>query len=680
MVTMPVLSRLVVTDYGLFPGSPPGTGVDRTFEPGLTLIAGINGLGKTTLLTAILRALTGPFDLTGEGPPTQVGVSLPATAVPLRPKQLAFFRQRVADEAITSRVQLSVRFGARSLSVVRSLYDLRLIELQVDDEVARLSGKRSDQEAAYQTILADLMGLSSFVDVLLILHHVMLFHEDRPGALWDENAQRQILRALFLDKDDARRVAELERLVQTADSQARNIHARITATEEDLKEARKAEAGSAADAAQFEAEQKLLDADLEEKARLDELLIQLEQERQEVRLEHEKAKIAREEAAGAVEKVKYSALAALYPDMAEASRLVIARLLTSAKCLVCDADAEGKKAELEELVAKGFCPACGAPPEEQHNVVSHYKFEQAKLDASKKAAQVAATEETAKGQRLQRILQSYRETLVKADRLGRSIDERRARHQRLRSKLPQGVTSTHLESALIALRRQHAEWSTTLAQHASELAKLLSEKEGLVSSKAAQVRETFQRMSERLLAEPARLAEVKFKPRYTQADQAVGGARLQFPAYKAEMVAANRAGFVRREDPTDVSESQRELIDLAFRLTLVTVAAPNNAATFVMETPEASLDGVAMNRVGGALAAFAGSSENRLIVTSNLSNAGLITSLFGGKAKTKKEVTSRRARLLNLLEVAAPNRALEKDRAAYQKLLDAAVAGTAGEQ
>ena len=141
------------------------------------------------------------------------------------------------------------------------------------------------------------------------------------------------------------------------------------------------------------------------------------------------------------------------------------------------------------------------------------------------------------------------------------------------------------------------------------------------------------------------------------------------------MVAANRAGFVRREDPTDVSESQRELIDLAFRLTLVMVAAPGTAATFVMETPEASLDGVAMERVGMALASFAASSENRLIVTSNLSNAGLITSLFGGKANTDEEITGRRGRLLNLLEIAAPNRALEKDRTAYQQLLDDAVAG-----
>lgn len=58
MVTMPVLTGLSVMGYGLFPGDPAGSGVDQPFAPGLTVIAGINGLGKTTLLMAILRVLS----------------------------------------------------------------------------------------------------------------------------------------------------------------------------------------------------------------------------------------------------------------------------------------------------------------------------------------------------------------------------------------------------------------------------------------------------------------------------------------------------------------------------------------------------------------------------------------------------------------------------------------------
>lgn len=675
MVTIPVLTRLQITGYGLFPGSPPGSGVDRDFAAGLTLIAGINGLGKTTLLTAILRTLTGPFDLTGEGAPAEMGVSMPENPVALRPKPTSFFRQRVADDAADATVRLTATFGERTVVVERRLADLSLTAFEIDGTPSVATGNRQQREQAFQDALAELMGLGSFVDVLLILHHVILFQENRPGALWDENAQRQILRALFLDRDDARRVAILERKVQSADSQARGIAARITATEDELKKARKQEAGSEATAAQLEAEQRLLDAELAEKARLDQRLADLEAERQSVRLDHERAKVTKEEASGAVERIKFSALANLYPDMDDASRLVIARILTRAKCLVCDADAPTKQAELEALLAQGICPACGAPPGEQHNVVGKYKFEQAKLDAAIAEAGLALVEVTAKGRRLEEIAKSYETALTRTISLRNSIEDRRARDRRLRAELPDGTTSKEIEAALVTLRRQHRDWSAALAESVRDLSALLAEKADLISSRAGEVMASFVELTADLLAEPARLAEVKLTPRYTQAERATGASRLSFPAYKAEMVAANRPGYVRRDDPSDVSESQRELVDLAFRLSLVRVAAPNAPATFVMETPEASLDGLAMARVGKALAEFASRSDNRLIVTSNLSNAGLITSLFGGPSRSDEDTVSRRARLLNLLEVAAPNKALELNREGYQALLDEALTG-----
>lgn len=675
MVTMPLLTSLHITDYGLFPGSPAGSGVQRPFEAGLTLIAGINGLGKTTLLTAIMRALTGPYDLTGDGAPNVMSVSMPEAPVRLKLKPASFFKQRVSDGAENAVVCLTAEFGTTELLVERRLADLSLKRLEVDGVPSVTGRNREERERAFQDKLTNLMGLGSFTDVLLVLHHVVLFHEDRPGALWDENAQRQILRALFLNKDDARRVALLERQVQSADSQARGINARITATEKDLKEAKKAEAGSTAAAAELEAEQQLLDADEREKDRIDATLFKLEQRRHSIRLEHEKAKIAREEASGAVERIKYSALENLYPNMDEASRLVISRILTQAKCLVCDADAEEKKRELEALLAKGMCPACGASPEEQHNVIGKYKFEQAKLDAALAAANVATTEVATKRRELDEVIAAYDRTLERSMALEAAIDDRKARNRRLLSKLPDGVTSKEIEAALTTLRRQHLDWTARLGGHLRELSKLLSEKEELISSRAAEVMKNFAELTETLLAEPARLAEVKLKPRYLQADKAAGESRLSFPAYKAEMVAANRPGFVRRDDPSDVSESQRELVDLAFRLSLVRVAAPGTPATFVMETPEASLDGLAMTRVGKALSEFASVDGNKLIVTSNLSNAGLITALFGGPSQSDEETRERHEKVLNLLKVAAPNRALELNQPDYERLLEQAVSG-----
>jgi hypothetical protein len=148
------------------------------------------------------------------------------------------------------------------------------------------------------------------------------------------------------------------------------------------------------------------------------------------------------------------------------------------------------------------------------------------------------------------------------------------------------------------------------------------------------------------------------------------------PAFYADMASAARPGLIRRRSEIDVSESQRELVDLAFRFALIEAAGGSRTSTLVMETPEASLDQIAMERVGKALSSFAGEGASRLIVTSNLTNEGIIPWLFGGRTTDEAEVAARRARTINLLSVSAKNRALLNDtEGRYQQLLTKALRG-----
>jgi hypothetical protein len=272
MIRLPVLQHLRVENYGLFPGDPRDSGIDWEFQPGLTLIAGINGLGKTTLLNMIMRAFTGPYDLTSDGAPRNLSVVVPERPTELRGRALTFFAARVADAAIDARMTVSAKIGRDLVAITRRLDDLSLVNYELNGVAVALPKPKPERESLAQDALSRLIGVGNFVDVLLLLHHVILFHEDRPGALWDTNAQRQVLRALFLESDDALRVAHLERLLQSADSQARNIHSRITATESNLNEALRREAGSEGVVAELVAEQRLLDAELEEVSRLDNVL------------------------------------------------------------------------------------------------------------------------------------------------------------------------------------------------------------------------------------------------------------------------------------------------------------------------------------------------------------------------------------------------------------------------
>ena len=674
MIKLPVLQHLRVEDYGLFPGDPEGSGIVWDFQAGLTLIAGINGLGKTTLLMMLLRSFTGPFDLSSYGDLGRLNVAAPKKPARLQGAAIKFFAQRVADGAQNAKMTLSAKFGDSEIAITRKLADLSLFSCKLNGSELDLPDKDSREEFV-QDELSKLMGVGSFIDVLLLLHHVVLLHEDRLGALWDQNAQRHILRILFLDSEDALRVADLERSLQSADSQSRNIHARITATTKDLRKARQREASIEDVAKELNSEQELLETEQEELVHLDSDLLQLDVDRKQARLEFERAKVEYEEAIGAVERMKYTALLRLFPKMEDTARLVLSRIMTEERCLVCDADAHDKRIHLEMQIAQGQCPACGAPPNMKENVFPQYAFEQAKMEQAGERVELSRQERDTRHNELNRITDQYNQTLQRMVELRRSIENREQNNRRLRAHLPGGVTSSQYESALHAQHEQHKEWEGKRAMYFGELKNLLDDKREAITSKATELAIEFSELTQDLLSEVVRLTPTQTEPQYLQTSGKLGE-RISVPAYAAEMTAANRPGLVRRTSPSDVSESQRELIDLAFRLALVKVATGGDGSTFVMETPEASLDGVAMDRVGGTLAQFASTNRNRLVVTSNLSNSGLITALFGGKTIEDDEIRTRNSRIINLMKIAAPNRSLINDRGKYQALLDQAIQGS----
>src|SRR6056297_1417486 len=97
MIVVPHFDKLRIENYGLFPGRNGDNTVEIDFHSDLTVIAGINGLGKTTLVTLLLRLISGPFDLTSSGAPARYETILPVAPKRLRSEVVDFFGQRVAD-------------------------------------------------------------------------------------------------------------------------------------------------------------------------------------------------------------------------------------------------------------------------------------------------------------------------------------------------------------------------------------------------------------------------------------------------------------------------------------------------------------------------------------------------------------------------------------------------------
>ncbi|MCP4456487.1 MAG: AAA family ATPase [Cytophagales bacterium] len=671
MIVVPLFDNLRVKDYGLFPGANNSYDVVLDFSKGLSVIAGVNGLGKTTLLQMLLRELSGPYDITGVGPPNSYEAILPEKPVQLRREGLSYFSQRVADGAENAIATLYLSFKDTQVSIGRNLANLDLISFEVSGEQIELPENRESKETLFQEKITSLFNLASFVDVLLVLHNLVFLTERREGALWDPNAQRHLLGAVFLDKDLAKSTAHAARSVVSLDSQFRSTRQQHTKFSKQLDEALIREEASPQVKAQLEATESALSGSVEQLMQLEEEFEELKENQRELRLVLEKAKLENESASGAVERAKYSSLMHIFPKMEDSAKLLISRILSEAECLVCGAEASAKKLELEELLIKGFCPACGADPESQTEKAPAEKFEKAKMGKARKSAALAASELKKAHAQYDTVMKKCDETLTSILSLKTDVGGLSGTKDQLSALLPDdsdyvktlrktvGGLSSAMNSERANLENARDEFSIELA---SARVKIVDASFNLSNKFSSYIK--------KMLVEDASLNQQKGMARVGQM-----GDLFEFPTFVAEMAAADRPGLTPRIRPNDVSESQRELIDLAFRLALTEVATETGHATFIMETPEASLDGIAMARVGAALKEFYKQKDNCLIVTNNLTNAGMISSLFGGKASSDTEKNSRFETVFNLLDHAAPNRAVLNSGNEYRLLLQESIVG-----
>ena len=667
MIVIPKFETIHLSNYGLFPGISGDHQVDIDFRNGLTVLAGINGLGKTTLLNLLLRMISGPYDLTSTGAPEKYEAILPSNATKLKPNVIDFFSQRVADGAENAISTLTMKFGDKEAVISRNMSTLSLAASLTIDGVETASS-----ESEYQSTMADLFNVSTFVHVLLLLHNIVFFNEKKAGALWDANAQRHVLGAIVLGKVVALKFDEVTRRVQTADSQFRNTRAQANKFQKQLNELAVKEEQSPEVRAHLAATIEAIEGSSEKLDHLENSLSELSERHKEKRLELEKAKLENESALGLIERAKYTSLLHAFPKMEDAARLLLARILSEAECLVCGAEAEGKKAELEKLLLEGFCPACGADPEDQASAPDSSKFEKVKMSAARKKADVATSQ-------LRKAAKSFEKVdIEKSNALEQVVSARtelavlKSSQEQLNALLPSDSEKVQsLRKIVEGFNGTLAEERATLELAASDYSQILGGVTKQIVKAAKKLSVAFGQQVNKLLSESAQLLTTEGRAKIGQESASA----FEFPVFVAEMTAANKPGLTARQSQDDVSESQRELIDLAFRLALIEVACADGNATFVMETPEASLDGIAMKKVGSTLKDFSETPGTRLIITNNLTNAGMVTAIFGGVSSSKKEQRRREQSVFNLLQEAAPNQALSENRDEYEGLLQEAIYG-----
>lgn len=656
MINLPVLDRLDITGYGLYPGAEGGEpGLRIEFKPGLTLILGANGLGKSTLVSVIYRLLTGPFDIPGLAGRADLG-NMRLTTTALSRAGRAIFAQRVVDGARVARARLTFRLGAHIVVIERRLNDLTLTHFSIDGSPL----DASEQETFQEQILR-LIGVWSFGDWVLLLRHLVFYFEDRRALVWDPSAQRQILRFLFLPVVTARKWTEDERAILELDSRMRNLSAALYREERALA-GNEIKANVGVDVRQeLQTLEKLQTIDQERLERLEGEVVQVESGRQHARLRLLKAEQEREARFREFERARLTAIGTRFPDRSETARYILAQLMTEHTCLVCEHVAPEAATEYGRRIDHRKCVVCGTDLSSDDRVVlatdvADKRVEHVIADLDNVEKDVSGSQLSLK-EAEERYQAHFNEILE----LNSKIADRSHRIDGLVRRLPPAEAEMHKQrSELASMRGRVEQLRAELLTKRNAFRTFVEEVSRELATQSEEIKRTFDSFAEGFLLETCRLVWAPQKARVGET-----GDLIDFPAFELEMTGADFPSPVRRTGPEQVSESQREFIDLAFRMALMSVAGSSSAGTLVIDAPESSLDAVFVTRAADVLSRFAEPVRgNRLLITSNLVEGRLIPSLV----EKVTPAAERLSRVVDLFAIAAPTAAVRILRGEYDKI------------
>jgi hypothetical protein len=653
-----------VDGFGLYPGTPEQPGLSVSFSPGLTLILGTNGLGKSTLIQILYRCLTGPYDIPGLDTAAELG-NMKTAATMMAASRRNTFASRDALAARGSEVTFTCEIGSRAVSIRRRLSDLALLEFVVD-EVTQVC-----EEIPYQQSVVAMVGLSSFGDFILMLRHLIFYFEDRRSLIWDRTAQRQLLRLLFLPPQQAARWISDERAVLELDSRMRNLRS-ILGSEEQKAKTHSDQAARSTDVRGELTTLDLLQAtDSAKREELDPQSSELDAFRQAQRLRHLQLQQEHESNQREYERAKLAAIRSRFPSTDDTSAFILARLISDAHCLVCGNHApDAAVEEYNDRIRQVSCVICGTDLRGEENRLSGAEFADAAMSAISSRLDFTSGQLQASQLSLAEAEGAYSSCIAELARLDASISERSLRIEVLLRQLPPEDSERRQQlSELSLLRRRLEESRSELNDKIAAFSTFVDSENRAIQEASERIKVAFTSFATGFLLETCSLIWAPYSSRVGQS-----GEPMLFPAFGLEMSGSNFSAPTRRDGPDQVSESQREFIDLAFRMALMKVASQQSgASTLVIDAPESSLDAIFAQRAKDVLARFSTSeSGNRLIVTSNLITGELLPGLLRECFATGEEAASH---VVNLLEIAAPTAAVKELRAEYDAVYNAIVQG-----
>ncbi|MFX0549532.1 hypothetical protein ACOAKC_09350 [Hathewaya histolytica] len=209
-IYLPSLKSINIKNYSLYPN-----GLDFTYEfiNGVNLIAGGNGIGKTTFINLIKYALIGGY---------KKGLDIRTYKRKKIEKRQQYandyFRNRMRNDFNKNEeAKVTIIFSINEVifQVTRSIYDFMILEVKVIDKNEYiLNGKILKQDAyeklkhddkilclqyIYEEKIKQVSNLNSFDDFIFFINEILIFGEDRKTILWDYYIQERLSSKYFND-------------------------------------------------------------------------------------------------------------------------------------------------------------------------------------------------------------------------------------------------------------------------------------------------------------------------------------------------------------------------------------------------------------------------------------------------------------------------------------------------
>lgn len=661
-IYLPVIDQIVISGYQTYTSKTNGGVLHHDFVDGVNLVVGVNGLGKTTLLRLMHRVLAGPSELRSSD---ELGQGQRDTRPIARVGKL--FADRVPDGAKAASAKLTFRIGSKTVEITRRLDNLKITEFLVNGREVLSAG--IEVEDQYKSWLISATGFTSYFDVLLSLHYLIFFFEDRRSIVWDADAQDELTRLFLYSTEDAQAYRVSFNLSTQADSLARNYQNILTREQKALAKA----AASLQDGTNNHAQDLRLHKSLSE--RLTAARRSLEdfegQHRALVQqqLSHESELL---ELQDQISVSRDGILSALFPALEDYGAIVLSRMQTERLCIVCGSEDKAFiDTALETLTKARQCPCCDTPiqvpkislnPKNQAQAAAkldalHLK----RLDLRKTLEgirlQIHAIHEllTAKAKEVAEIQLEYEPVNLRVE-TAKAAQLSPDRQRRI-SSLEEGmeVAQADRERHLTILRdialRHEKETKKTIDRIAKEFDEIIGE----------------------LLAEKCQLSASIVEMRVGEGQSDL---RVLAPRFIPMMTSATSPQVpLPRRTPDTVSESQRDLIDFAFRLAFLRIAAASQPVSILVDTPESSLDSVFIPKFAKLLIAEGsrpGKAARRFVVTANLTGSPMIAKLLN-KTGTKKLTRVQKEHVLYLIDQTAASASVRRHLKEYEKDFDRAI-------